>query len=59
MYLQGKSHFKDIVFGTGIKHGEIFMQNELEMSRYNLNEADTPQNNQMFALYETEALDLL
>lgn len=59
MSLQGKTHFKDIVFSPGITYGEIFMQNEVEMSRYNLDEADVVRNNQMFELYESEALALL
>ncbi|CDF36748.1 unnamed protein product [Chondrus crispus] len=59
MLLQGKKHFRDIVFAPGITYGEIFMQNEVEMSRYNLDEADVSRNNQMFELYEKEALFLL
>lgn len=59
MSLQGKSHFRDIVFANGVTYGDIFMQNEVEMSRYNLDEADIDRNNQMFELYEAEALALL
>lgn len=59
MSLQGKSHFKDIVFANGVTYGDIFMQNEVEMSRYNLDDADIGRNNQMFELYEAEALALL
>lgn len=59
MSLQGKSHFRDIVFADGVTYGDIFMQNEVEMSCYNLDDADIGRNNQMFELYEAEALALL
>lgn len=59
MSLQGKSHFKDIVFAPGITYGDIFMQNEIEMSQYNMDDADIERNKQMFQIYEAEALTLL
>ncbi|KAI0566259.1 Glycine--tRNA ligase [Gracilaria domingensis] len=59
MALQGKEHFKDIVFAPGISYGEIFGQSEREMSMYNLDVADVQRNNQMFGIYEREANMLL
>lgn len=59
MALQGKSHFKDIIYAPGITYGEIFLQNEIEMSRYNLDEADVDRNRSLFELYEAEARDLI
>lgn len=59
MALQGKQHFKDIIFAPGITYGEIFTQNEREMSVYNLDVADVQRNNQMFDIYEREANMLL
>lgn len=59
MALQGKTHFKDIVYAPGITYGEIFAQNEVEMSRYNLDEADIARNRVWFDEYEAEALQLL
>lgn len=59
MALQGKSHFKDIIFSPGITYGDLFMQNEIEMSQYNMDQADIESNKQMFHLYESEALALL
>lgn len=59
MSLQEKSHFKDIVFAPGITYGDIFMQNEIEMSQYNMDSADVERNKQMFQIYEAEALALL
>ena len=49
---QGVSHFKDIRYTDGISYGEMFMQNEYEMGRYNLEEADVAVQQQRFALYE-------
>lgn len=59
MALQQKMHFKDIVFAPGITYGDIFMQNEIEMSRYNMDDADVSRNKELFHIYEGEALELL
>jgi glycyl-tRNA synthetase len=59
MALQGKTHFKDIVYAPGITYGEILMQNEVEMSKYNLDEADVSRSRLWFDMYEAEALQLL
>ena len=49
---QGVAHFKDIRYTAGITYGEMFMQNEYEMGRYNLDEADVPTQRTRFELYE-------
>ena len=36
MALQNVDHFKDIKYAEGITYGELLMQNEQEMSSYNL-----------------------
>ena len=36
MALQNVDHFKDIKYAEGITYGELLMQNEQEMSFYNL-----------------------
>lgn len=60
MSLQGVGHFKDIQYApTGVSYGEMFLQNEYEMSVYNLDEADVEGQRARFALYETEAQRLL
>jgi glycyl-tRNA synthetase len=59
MALQGKNHFKDIEYASGISYGEIFLQNEIEMSRYNLDEADVERNRSLFELYDAEARELI
>jgi glycyl-tRNA synthetase alpha subunit len=38
----------------GVTYGELFMQNEYEMSCYNLDEADVADQRQRFALCEAE-----
>lgn len=52
MALQGVDHFKDIRFADGVTYGELFMQNEYEMSVYNLEAATTGGLRQHFALFE-------
>ncbi len=48
---QGVSHFKDIRYTDTITYGEMFMQNEYEMGRYNLDLADIETQRQRFDLY--------
>ena len=50
--MQGVSHFKDIRYTNGITYGEMFLQNEYEMGRYNLDEADVATQRTRFELYE-------
>lgn len=59
MNLQGASHFKDIVYAPGITYGEVFGQNEYEMSRYYLDDADLDTNHRLFEAYAAEARRLL
>lgn len=64
MSLQGVDHFKKIVYtrnaaGEDILYGEVFGQNEYEMSVYNLDEADPERVKKLFDLYEAEAIALL
>nr|WP_313884438.1 glycine--tRNA ligase [Streptomyces tropicalis] len=59
MNLQGVSHFKDIVYAPGITYGEVFGQNEYEMSRYYLDDADVDTNRGLFEAYAAEARRLL
>ncbi|KAF6257872.1 glycyl-tRNA synthetase beta subunit-domain-containing protein, partial [Scenedesmus sp. NREL 46B-D3] len=56
MALQGVSHFRDIRYCEGVTYGELFLQNEYEMSCYNLDEADVADQRQRFALCEAEAV---
>ncbi|MEV5437422.1 glycine--tRNA ligase [Streptomyces sp. NPDC052682] len=59
MNLQGVSHFKDIAYAPGITYGEVFGQNEYEMSRYYLDDADIPTQHRLFEAYAAEARRML
>ena len=59
MSLQGVDHFKDIVYAPGVTYGEMFLQNEYEMSVYNLDSADVQGQRERFDLYEKEARKML
>lgn len=59
MSLQNVTHFKDIEYASGLTYGEMYMQNEIEMSAYNMDHADTGALSNMFDLYEKEASALL
>ncbi len=60
MAQQGVTHFKDIVYslqpdGTPITYGEAFGQQEYEMSRYYLDDADVEANRRLYETYVAEA----
>ena len=60
MAVQGVTHFKDIVYatkpdGTIITYGEAFGQQEYEMSRYYLDDADVDANRRLYETYVGEA----
>ena len=52
MLLQGVSHFKDIQYTPSVTYGELLLQNEYEMSCYNMDRADVATQQQMFQLHE-------
>ena len=63
MYLQGVDSIYDLVWADGpagrVTYGDVFHQNEVEMSRYNFEEADV---NHLFSLFdhcEGEAMRLV
>jgi len=59
MALQGVSHFRDIRYNDAVRYGEMFLQNEYEMSVFNLDEADVEDQRQRFQLFEREARRLI
>ena len=63
MYLQGVDSIYDLVWAKGpqgtVTYGDVFHQNEVEMSRYNFEEADTKQLFASFDHYESEARRLI
>ncbi|PLW71021.1 glycine--tRNA ligase subunit alpha [Pseudohalioglobus lutimaris] len=63
MYLQGVDSIYDLVWADGpagqVTYGDVFHQNEVEMSRYNFEEADVAQLFSFFDHCEKEALRLV
>ena len=60
MALQGVTHFKDIAYsrtsdGSIVTYGEAFGQQEYEMSRYYLDDADVEANRRLYDTYVAEA----
>ncbi len=63
MYLQGVDSIYDLVWADGpagrVTYGDVFHQNEVEMSRYNFEEADVDQLFGFFDHCEGEAMRLV
>ncbi|TVU12952.1 hypothetical protein EJB05_46619 [Eragrostis curvula] len=59
MSLQGVDHFKNIQYTEGITYGELFLENEKEMSAYYLEHADVNHIQKHFDDFEEEARSLL
>ncbi len=63
MYLQGVDSIYDLVWAQGLQgavtYGDVFHQNEVEMSRYNFEEADTKALFAHFDQCESEAMRLI
>lgn len=55
MYLQNKDSVFDIMWNKDIKYGEIYMQNEIEQSKYNFEYSNAQRLFQMFDLFQAEA----
>ncbi len=54
MYLQNVKHFKDIKWNENYNYGEIFMQNEVEQSKYNFEVSNSDSLFKMFDLFQGE-----
>jgi len=63
MYLQGVDSIYDLIWAEGpagtVTYGDVFHQNEVEMSRYNFEEADVEHLFSFFDHCEQEALRLV
>ncbi|XP_057981436.1 glycine--tRNA ligase, chloroplastic/mitochondrial 2 isoform X2 [Malania oleifera] len=59
MLLQGVDHFKKIQYAKGITYGELFLENEKEMSAYYLEHASVLHIQKHFDFFEEEARSLL
>eukprot|EP00210_Caulerpa_lentillifera_P001195 g1151.t1 len=55
MSLQNVNHFKDIQYNNKLTYGELFLQTEVEMSQYNMEEAPIEDQWTRFSLYRKEA----
>ena len=54
MYLQNKESVYDIMWNDTLKYGDIYLQNEIETSKYNFEVSDTDALFKMFDLYQKE-----
>ncbi|PIA34526.1 hypothetical protein AQUCO_03700065v1 [Aquilegia coerulea] len=59
MLLQGVDHFKKIQYADGITYGELFLENEKEMSAYYLEHASVDHLQKHFEFFEQEARSLI
>ena len=59
MALQGVDHFKDIAYNDMMTYGEMRMQEEYEMSVFNLDQASVETHRSRFELADKEALRML
>ncbi|XP_004515344.1 glycine--tRNA ligase, chloroplastic/mitochondrial 2 isoform X1 [Cicer arietinum] len=59
MLLQGVDHFKKIKYSDGITYGELFLENEKEMSAYYLEHASVDHLQKHFDFFEEESRHLL
>jgi glycyl-tRNA synthetase alpha chain len=63
MYLQGVDSIYDLVWAHGpdgdVSYGDVFLQNEIEMSKYNFELADVPQLFKVFDNCEQESEKLI
>jgi glycyl-tRNA synthetase alpha chain len=63
MYLQGVNSVYDLVWAKGpqgiVTYGDVFHQNEVEMSRYNFEEANVAKLFELFDYYESESKKLI
>ncbi len=54
MYLQNVNSVFDVMWNKDIKYGEIYMQNEIEQSKYNFEYSSADRLFKMFDLYQEE-----
>jgi glycyl-tRNA synthetase alpha chain len=64
MYIQGVNSVYDLVWtrsldGSVVTYGDVFHQNEVEMSRYNFEEANVAKLFELFDYYEAESQKLI
>lgn len=55
MYLQNVNSIFDLVWTPGVTYGDVYHQNEVEMSAYNFDQADVNELFKLFDYYEHES----
>ncbi len=59
MYLQNVDSVYDVMWNNELKYGDIYLQNEIEQSKYNFEYSNAQRLFEMFDLYEKEAFSCL
>ncbi|NMB02889.1 MAG: glycine--tRNA ligase subunit alpha [Firmicutes bacterium] len=59
MFIQGVDSMFDLIWTDDVTYGDVFMQNEIEFSKYNFEAADTDKLFTLFDLFEDEARRLI
>ena len=59
MFIQKVNSVYELEWVHGVKYGDVYLQNEIEQSHYNFNEANIDGLLQRFGLYEAEAHQLI
>ena len=59
MYLQGKESIYDLVWTPGVSYGDVYLQNEVEQSKYNFEHANVELLLRLFTDFEGEAKRLI
>ena len=59
MYLQGAENVFDLVWTPGLTYGDVYLQSEVEQSRYNFEQSNPEMLFAHFADYESEAKRLM
>ncbi|MCP2520506.1 glycine--tRNA ligase subunit alpha [Candidatus Aminicenantes bacterium AC-708-M15] len=59
MFLENKDNFYDLDWSENVKYGDLRFQEEKEFSEYNFNKANIKLLNNLFEIYEKEAINSL
>ena len=59
MYLQNVNSVYDVMWNNKLKYGEIFLQNEIEMSKYNFEYSNAERLFKLFDIFKEEAEDCM
>ena len=59
MYLQNVNSVYDVMWNNKLKYGEIFLQNEIEMSKYNFEYSNSERLFKLFDIFKEEAEDCM